>query len=200
MVVGAKLCLTHSTAGCSLRSFKNTYAAGIAGKPDSGIPIPFEPLHKVMNRGDLSAAEAHFRHAAHPARRGHDAAPGRVPRRAPRQRRNRRRARRFRPAPCAPAACASTHGITARARAGRRGHRRRSSQHDQRFHLRFLRCRRRRRCAWPSMATRSISSRCGSADVLEALGARVDLAPERVAACIRELGIGFLFAPLLHPQ
>jgi len=46
---------------------------------------------------------------------------------------------------------------------------------------------------------RSISSRCGSADVLESLGVRVDLPPERVGACIREVGIGFLFAPLLHP-
>ncbi|MGO9239791.1 MAG: anthranilate phosphoribosyltransferase [Bryobacteraceae bacterium] len=46
---------------------------------------------------------------------------------------------------------------------------------------------------------RSISSACGAADVLETLGARLDLSPERVAASIRELGIGFLFAPALHP-
>ncbi len=46
---------------------------------------------------------------------------------------------------------------------------------------------------------RSISSRCGSADVFAALGAKVDLPPERVAACIDEVGIGFLFAPALHP-
>jgi anthranilate phosphoribosyltransferase len=45
---------------------------------------------------------------------------------------------------------------------------------------------------------RSISSRCGSADVLEQLGARIDLAPERVARSIAEVGIGFLFAPALH--
>ncbi len=46
---------------------------------------------------------------------------------------------------------------------------------------------------------RAMSSRCGSADVLEALGVKVDLEPEDVAACIREEGIGFLFAPLYHP-
>jgi anthranilate phosphoribosyltransferase len=46
---------------------------------------------------------------------------------------------------------------------------------------------------------RSISSKSGAADVLEALGVRLDLAPARVAASIREVGIGFLFAPLLHP-
>ena len=45
---------------------------------------------------------------------------------------------------------------------------------------------------------RSISSRCGSADVLEQLGARIDLSPERVAHSIREVGIGFLFAPAVH--
>jgi len=45
---------------------------------------------------------------------------------------------------------------------------------------------------------RSISSKCGSADVVEALGVNINLAPERMAACIDEVGIGFLFAPLLH--
>lgn len=45
---------------------------------------------------------------------------------------------------------------------------------------------------------RSVSSRCGSADVLEALGAELMLAPELVAACIEEVGFGFLFAPRYH--
>ncbi len=45
---------------------------------------------------------------------------------------------------------------------------------------------------------RSISSRCGSADVLEQLGVRIDLPPERVARSIEEVGIGFLFAPAVH--
>jgi anthranilate phosphoribosyltransferase len=47
---------------------------------------------------------------------------------------------------------------------------------------------------------RASSSTCGSADVLEALGVRIDLAPDAVAACIREAGIGFLFAPVFHPS
>lgn len=46
---------------------------------------------------------------------------------------------------------------------------------------------------------RAISSKSGSADVLEALGVKLDIAPERVAACIDEVGIGFLFAPQCHP-
>jgi anthranilate phosphoribosyltransferase len=46
---------------------------------------------------------------------------------------------------------------------------------------------------------RSVSSQCGSADVLEALGVRLDLSSDNVGACIDEVGIGFLFAPLLHP-
>jgi anthranilate phosphoribosyltransferase len=45
---------------------------------------------------------------------------------------------------------------------------------------------------------RSISSHCGSADVLEALGVNLDLSPDQVGACVREVGIGFLFAPMLH--
>ncbi len=46
---------------------------------------------------------------------------------------------------------------------------------------------------------RAISSRCGSADLLEALGVAYDLPPEGAAQCIRETGIGFLFAPGYHP-
>lgn len=46
---------------------------------------------------------------------------------------------------------------------------------------------------------RSVSSRCGSADLLEALGVDLSLTPEMVATCIDEVGIGFLFAPRLHP-
>ena len=45
---------------------------------------------------------------------------------------------------------------------------------------------------------RSVSSRSGSADVLAAMGVNIDLPPERVEACINEIGIGFLFAPLYH--
>ncbi|MEA3468073.1 MAG: anthranilate phosphoribosyltransferase [Thermodesulfobacteriota bacterium] len=45
---------------------------------------------------------------------------------------------------------------------------------------------------------RSISSNCGSADVLEAAGVALDISPERVGECIQEIGIGFLFAPALH--
>jgi len=46
---------------------------------------------------------------------------------------------------------------------------------------------------------RSVSSRCGSADVLAALGVDVDAPKDRVERCIAEVGIGFLFAPRLHP-
>ncbi len=46
---------------------------------------------------------------------------------------------------------------------------------------------------------RSSTSRSGSADVLEALGARIDLAPGAVATCIERTGIGFMFAPAHHP-
>ena len=45
---------------------------------------------------------------------------------------------------------------------------------------------------------RSVSSQCGSADVLVALGAKIEIAPEKVKECIEKIGIGFLFAPLFH--
>src|SRR5438270_6969225 len=46
---------------------------------------------------------------------------------------------------------------------------------------------------------RSMTSQCGSADVLEALGVKISLPPEGVAACLEEAGIGFMFAQLYHP-
>lgn len=46
---------------------------------------------------------------------------------------------------------------------------------------------------------RSVSSQCGSADVLQELGVKLDLEPGQVGACIDEIGIGFLYAPRLHP-
>ena len=46
---------------------------------------------------------------------------------------------------------------------------------------------------------RSVSSQSGSADVLEALGVKIDLLPEKVERCLFETGFGFLFAPLFHP-
>lgn len=46
---------------------------------------------------------------------------------------------------------------------------------------------------------RAMSSRCGSADVLEALGVKIDLGAEAVAQCLETIGIGFMFAPNFHP-
>ncbi len=46
---------------------------------------------------------------------------------------------------------------------------------------------------------RAMSSHCGSADVLEALGVRIELGAEAVAQCLETVGIGFMFAPIFHP-
>jgi len=46
---------------------------------------------------------------------------------------------------------------------------------------------------------RSVSSGCGSADVLEALGVNIEMQPEEVCECIERIGIGFMFAPVYHP-
>jgi anthranilate phosphoribosyltransferase len=46
---------------------------------------------------------------------------------------------------------------------------------------------------------RAVSSQCGSADVLESLGMKIDFPPEKAQVCLNELGITFLFAPLFHP-
>ena len=46
---------------------------------------------------------------------------------------------------------------------------------------------------------RAMTSQCGSADVLEALGVKIDLGPEGVQQCLDKAGIGFMFAPVFHP-
>ena len=54
-------------------------------------------------------------------------------------------------------------------------------------------------CIVAKAGNRSVSSRCGSADVLEALGVKVDLTPEQVQKCVEAVRIAFMFAPVNHP-
>jgi anthranilate phosphoribosyltransferase len=54
-------------------------------------------------------------------------------------------------------------------------------------------------CRVAKHGNRSATSQCGSADVLEALGGRIDVGPDVVAECIQSVGFGFMFAPLHHP-
>ena len=54
-------------------------------------------------------------------------------------------------------------------------------------------------CKVAKHGNRSISSKCGSADVLRALGVNIEMPPEEAARCIDEIGVGFLFAPQYHP-
>ena len=54
-------------------------------------------------------------------------------------------------------------------------------------------------CKIAKHGNRSVSSKCGSADVLQALGIPIDIPPERVKLCLQKVGVAFLFAPLLHP-
>jgi anthranilate phosphoribosyltransferase len=54
-------------------------------------------------------------------------------------------------------------------------------------------------CRVAKHGNRSATSQCGSADVLEALGGRIDVSPDAVAECIESFGFGFMFAPLHHP-
>jgi anthranilate phosphoribosyltransferase len=53
-------------------------------------------------------------------------------------------------------------------------------------------------CAVAKHGNRSATSKCGSADLLEALGVQIELTPEQVAECIDEIGFGFMFAPKHH--
>ena len=56
------------------------------------------------------------------------------------------------------------------------------------------------RLAVAKHGNRAATSKCGSADVLEELGVKLDLPPERLGQCIDAIGIGFLFAPSMHPS
>jgi len=55
-------------------------------------------------------------------------------------------------------------------------------------------------CVVAKAGNRSVSSKCGSADVLEQLGVKVDLQPKEVEKCVDETGIAFMFAPINHPS
>ena len=53
-------------------------------------------------------------------------------------------------------------------------------------------------CLVAKHGNRSVSSRCGSADVVRSLGVNIDITPEKVKSCVEQVGIGFFYAPLYH--
>ena len=81
---------------------------------------------------------------------------------------------------------------------GRHGRDRRRPDDVQRLDHRGADRRRARAAAVAKHGNRSATSRCGSADLLEALGVKIELTPEQVATCIEEIGFGFMFAPKHH--
>src|SRR5438876_11447515 len=54
------------------------------------------------------------------------------------------------------------------------------------------------RSSIPKVDGQGTSAKCGAADVMEALGVKIQLAPEVIAQCLKQVGIGFLFAPAIH--
>lgn len=54
-------------------------------------------------------------------------------------------------------------------------------------------------CTVAKAGNRSVSSACGSADVLEALGVKIDLSPDKVVECVNKVGVAFMMAPVNHP-
>jgi len=55
-------------------------------------------------------------------------------------------------------------------------------------------------CRIAKAGNRSVSSKCGSADVLEALGVRIEISAEQMAQCVQQAGICFMYAPMNHPS
>src|SRR5437016_894329 len=54
------------------------------------------------------------------------------------------------------------------------------------------------RSSTPKAGVQGLTAKCGAADVMEALGVNIQLPPERIAECLKQVGIAFLFAPAIH--